>query len=46
MVKKGIPQEVLRELNITKKDKINNEFLVKPLVEKHQIKLPLPVGAL
>jgi len=42
MVKKGIPKEVLRELDIKKIEKIKEDFDVTAVVEKHQIKLPIP----
>jgi len=44
MVKKevGIPPEVLEELDIRKIEKPKEDFEVTPIVESHQIKLPVP----
>ena len=41
-MKKGIPKEVLRELNIKVKEKPKEEVEVTAIVEKHQVKLPVP----
>lgn len=38
----GIPKEVLDELNIKKVEKPRDFFEVTPIVESHQIKLPVP----
>jgi len=43
MVKKeGIPNEVFDELDIRKIEKQKEVFEITPVVEKHQIKLPIP----
>ena len=41
-MKKGIPPEILKELNIKIIEKSENEIPVTAIVEKHQIKLPIP----
>ena len=41
-MKNGIPLDVLKELNINEVDKIKNEFKVTAVVEKHQVKFPVP----
>ena len=41
-MKKGIPQEILKELNIKIIEKSENKISVTAIVEKHQIKLPVP----
>ena len=45
MVKKGIPKEVLKELNIGEVEEVKNEFTITAIVEKHQVKLPIPSEA-
>ncbi len=43
MVKKeGIPEEIIEELDIRKVEKQKDVFDVTPVIEKHQIKLPIP----
>jgi len=43
MVKKeGIPDEVLDELDIKKVEKPKEFFEITPVVETHQVKLPVP----
>lgn len=42
MKKKGIPREVLKELNIREKEKPKTDFVATAIVERHQIKLPIP----
>ncbi|MDA3836406.1 MAG: hypothetical protein PF542_02175 [Nanoarchaeota archaeon] len=37
-----IPQLILDELDVNKKEEKQAVFDVKPIVEKHQIKFPLP----
>lgn len=41
-MKKGIPQEILKELNIKIVEKSENKISVTAIVEKHQVKLPVP----
>jgi len=41
-VKKGIPKEILEELNIKIVEKPENKISVTAIVEKHQVKLPVP----
>lgn len=42
MVKKaGIPKEILRELDVNEQEK-EHDLFVSPVVESHQIKLPIP----
>lgn len=43
MVKKeGIPKEILDELDINKVEKPKDTFEITPIVESHQVKLPVP----
>ena len=43
MVKEeGIPKEILDELDIGKIEKPKDYFEVTPIIENHQIKLPIP----
>ncbi|RMD45946.1 hypothetical protein D6829_00740 [Candidatus Pacearchaeota archaeon] len=42
MPKKGIPKRILKELDIHKKEKIQTKFKVTAVVERHQVKLPVP----
>jgi len=37
-----IPKEILNELNINEVEEIKKDFEVTPIVEIHQIKLPIP----
>jgi bifunctional DNA-binding transcriptional regulator/antitoxin component of YhaV-PrlF toxin-antitoxin module len=41
-MEKGIPSEVLKELNIKITEKSENKISVTAVVEKHQVKLPVP----
>jgi len=41
-VKKGIPPEILEELNIEVVEKPKKEVITTAIVEKHQVKLPIP----
>ena len=41
-MEKGIPKEILKELNIKVIKKSKNKISVTAIVEKHQIKLPIP----
>ena len=41
-MKKGIPSEILKELNIKILEKSNSKISVTAIVEKHQVKLPVP----
>jgi len=43
-MKKGIPSEILKELNIKVIEKFENKISITVIVEKHQIKLPIPSG--
>jgi hypothetical protein len=38
----GIPEEILNELDIKKIEKPKEFFEITPIVESHQIKLPVP----
>jgi len=38
----GIPKNVLEELNINKVEKVKHDFKITAIVEKHQVKLPVP----
>jgi hypothetical protein len=38
----GIPEEILKELNVNEVEEIPTEFEVSPIVEHHQVKLPVP----
>ena len=40
---RGIPKEILKELNINEVDKEKNKFKVTAVVETHQVKFPVPV---
>ena len=42
MKKRGIPKEVLDELNISKIEKQSKNIEITPIVETHQVKLPVP----
>lgn len=42
MKKRGIPKEILEELNISKIKKSSKEIEVTPIIEIHQVKLPVP----
>jgi len=42
MKRKGIPKEVLEELNINNKEEVKRDFEITAIVEKHQVKLPIP----
>jgi len=37
-----IPEEILKELDINEVEEIKKDFEVTPIVETHQIKLPIP----
>jgi hypothetical protein len=37
-----IPAEILKELDINEVEEIKKDFEVAPIVETHQIKLPIP----
>jgi len=41
-MRKGIPSEILKELNIKIIEKSKNKISVTAVVEKHQVKLPVP----
>jgi hypothetical protein len=45
MVTEGIPEEILKELNIDETEEAKSEFVVTAIVEKHQVKLPIPSEA-
>lgn len=38
----GIPEEILRELDVNEFEEIKKDFEVVPIVEIHQVKLPIP----
>lgn len=44
MAKPKIPKEVLKQLDIKKVEELKFEYFVSPVVESHQIKLPVPKG--
>ena len=42
MAERGIPKEIIKELDINEKEELIKEFEVLPRIEPHQIKLPIP----
>ncbi len=38
----GIPKEIVKELDVNEVEEISTEFEVLPIVESHQVKLPIP----
>ncbi len=43
MIKKEkIPEEIIKELDINEVEDIKKDFEVTPIIEPHQIKLPIP----
>lgn len=42
MAKEKIPLEIIKELDINEVEEIKKDFKVTPIVEPHQIKLPIP----
>jgi len=42
MIKEKIPAEILKELDINEIEDIQKDFEVTPIIEPHQIKLPIP----
>ena len=40
--KSKVPENLIRELDITQKEDIKKEFKISPRIEPHQIKLPIP----
>lgn len=42
MAKEKIPLDLIKELDINKVEDIPKDFKVTPIIEPHQIKLPIP----
>ena len=41
-MKEKVPDNIIKELDVNNQVKITNKYKVKPIVETHQVKIPLP----